>query len=182
MTERSASLGEQDAWRREEHEFFRHVGELLRDAIPPATWHTFDLDERRHRVEKAADLLRRQLGVKRPAPLVWVDDPTNAGASYDQHSPDGDIHYPKHHLEHAEPEHLVRGLAEEVRHAWQDDVRRVLTDHPLGEVGRRSVTQGFDAYDENDPRTDSSNILELDAKERAEWCVGGYLGNPSNLD
>lgn len=161
---------------------FWHVGELLRDPIPPGNWGTLDLEVRRRRVEEGAALLRRELGVKRPAPIVWTHDPANDGAGYDQHSADGDIHYPEHHLDQAEPEHLVRGLTEEMRHAWQDDVRRGLTEHPLGAVGRRNLTHGFQTYDEHDPLTDSTNILELDAKERAEWCVDGYLGNPSNFE
>ena len=136
----------------------------------------------RRRIETAAELLRRDLGIRRPTPLLWVDAPATAGAAYDEKSEDGDIHYPEHHLEQAKPEHLVRGLTEEIRHAWQDDVRRGLTDHPLGDVGRRALECGFMTYDENEPRNDTSNILELDAKERAEWCVDGYLGNPSNFD
>jgi hypothetical protein len=182
MTNRAASNAEQQAWRRGEHDSFRHVGELLRDVIPPVDWPELDADERRRRVESAADLLRRELGVKRPAPLVWIHDPTNEGLAYDEESDDGDVHFPDHHLEQADPEHLVRGLTEEMRHAWQDDVRRGLTDHPLGDVGRHALKSGFRAYRENDPRNDTSNILELDAKERAEWCVDGYLGNPPNFD
>lgn len=46
-------------------------------------------------------------------------------------------------------------------------------------IGQKTVTC---TYDENDPRNDASNILELDAKERAEWCVDGYLADPPNFD
>lgn len=182
MGDRAPTYAEQEAWRRADHDLFRSIGEELDEAIPRESWADLDIDERRVGVEKAVDLLRKELGVKRPAPLVWVDDPTNAGAGYDEHSEDGDIHSPKHHLEEAEPEHLVRGIAEEVRHAWQDDVRRGLTEHPLGEVGRRAIEHAFTTYDENDPRPDSTNLLELDAKERAEWCVDGYLGKPPEFD
>jgi hypothetical protein len=182
MVDRAPTYSEQEAWRRADHDQFRRIGQQLNEVLPRESWSGFDEAERRERVERAAELLRGDLGVMRPAPLVWVDDPLNAGAGYDEHSQDGDIDYPEHHLGEAEPEHLVRGLAEEVRHAWQDDVRRGLTEHPLGEAGRRAIEHGFATYDENDPRTDSTNLLELDAKERAEWCVDGYLGNPPEFE
>ena len=64
-----------------------------------------------------------------------------------------------------------------MRHAWQDDVKRRLRDHPLGVIGFRTIRVGFDSYDPTNPFNDSTNLLELDAKERAEWCVDGYLDN-----
>ncbi len=72
MSDRVPSYTEQQAWRREEHDFFRHIGDLLQDVIPTATWHQLSVDEGRRRFEEAADLLRRKLDVKRKVPLVWV--------------------------------------------------------------------------------------------------------------
>jgi hypothetical protein len=109
MIDRSATYADEQAWRREQHDLFRQVGELLSDVIPPTSWHKLGVAERRRRVEEAAALLRRELGVKRPTPIKWVDDPTNAGAGYDEQSEAGNIHYPKHHLEQAEPHELVLG-------------------------------------------------------------------------
>lgn len=175
MDARVPTAAEQREWDNREKDFFRGVGQRLRDVLPHDVWDGLGVDERRERFERARDQLHDWMSLKLPAPIIWTDDLDNAGAAYDQDSDDGDIHYPEHHLETAEPEELVRGLVEEMRHAWQDDVRRGLTEHPLGEVGRRAIEHGFATYKENDARNDSTNRLELDAKERAEWAVDGYL-------
>lgn len=60
------------------------TGRMLSEVIPPASWHELRVAERRRRIEEAADLLRRELGVKRPTPIMWVDDPANAGVGYDE--------------------------------------------------------------------------------------------------
>jgi hypothetical protein len=70
---------------------FRRIGELLRDVIPSSAWCELDIDERRRCIETAAELLRRDLGVRRRTPLLWVDAPTDAGAAYDEESEDGNI-------------------------------------------------------------------------------------------
>jgi hypothetical protein len=176
---RVPSYAEQLQWDHKERAFFRRLGNGLREILPPEGWRELGQDERQRRIEEAHRYLHREMGIKRLAPIIWTDDPDNEGAGYDQTSADGDIHYPRHHLATAAPEHLVRGLCEEMRHAWQDDVHRGLTRHPLGEVGERALEHGFATYDENNPLNDTTNRLELDAKERAEWCVDGYVGRES---
>ena len=156
------SYAKQAAWDYDEKVVFRTIGEALREFLPVDKWQDFDTAERQRRVEKASSYVHDALGVKRPAPIIWTDDPGNEGAGYDECSEDGEIHYPAHHLEDVDPEHLVRGLCEEMRHAWQDDVRRDLTPHPLGEVGKRALERGFATYDENNTLNDSKNALELD--------------------
>lgn len=143
MGDLAPTYAEQEAWRRADHDLFPGIGAELDEAIPHERWAELDIDERRAGVEKAAELLRKQLGVKRPALLSSRrrsdESRLRRGLGRGRHP------LPKHHLEAAEPEHLVRGLAEEVRHAWQDDVRRGLTEHPLGEMGRRSIEHAFKA-------------------------------------
>jgi hypothetical protein len=53
MTDRGATYAYVQAWRREQHDLFRDVGELLSDVIPPASWRELGVAEGRRRIEEA---------------------------------------------------------------------------------------------------------------------------------
>ena len=149
MSERGPTYAEQRACEEDEQRFFRGLGEELREIFPRERWHDLEEAERERRFAEAGATFT---GAWRLSGRCLSSGPTtrqNEGAGYDQTSADGEIHYPRHHLSDAEPEHLVRGLCEEMRHAWQDDVHRGLTEHPLGDVGKREFDHGFATYDEN---------------------------------
>ena len=180
MAEGADLYRQQLAWESEEQDSFRALGERLRDSIPREHWPTLSIEERQERFEGAARLVREGLELRRPTPILWTDDRENEGAGYDQHSEPGEVHYPAHHLDTAEPAALVRGLVEEMRHSWHDDVHRGLREHPVGAVGKLAIDHGFAIYNEENPQ--DWNPLEEDAKRRAEWAVDGYLGSPREED
>jgi hypothetical protein len=89
----------------------------------------------------------------------------------------GAIHFPDHHLDNADAEQLVAGLAEEMRHAWQFDVVDRRLKHPLGDVGRDRLGDAYAVYDHTNPVAYSGSELEMDAQDFAADVVRGYRGD-----
>lgn len=165
-----------DAWNRfrnETEHLARSIGEALRDVVRAEEWDELDVGAKQNALEKARRVIHERHRLARETWLEW-DESADAGLWYDEYS--GAVHFPHHHLHTASAEHVVGGLAEEMRHAWQFDVVDGRLEHPLGDVGRQRLADAHAVYDPDDPVKYSGSELEMDAQDFAADVVAGYRG------